>query len=114
MARAILHIIARHGQRILSSSPFTKYLLLTNVVVSGVIDFCGDVTAQRVVEKSKSTNWSRTRRMVTVSVVLCVPSHYWYIYLDRWFPLRRHVLKKVLLDVFAAGPVILSAFYLGS
>lgn len=115
MAGAILQIIARHGQRILSSSPFTKYLLVTNVVVGGVIDLCGDVIAQRVVEKSECTNWKRTARMVTVSIVLCVPGHYWYVYLDRWFPLRTslHVVKKVLLDVFAAGPFFLSAFYLG-
>lgn len=116
MAGAILRIISRHGQRILSSSPFTKYLFVTNIVVGGAIDFSGDLIAQKVVEKSDSTDWRRTGRMVTVAVALCVPGHFWYVYLDRRFPLRTlgHIVKKVLLDVFVAGPPFLSAFYLGT
>ena len=115
MSGAIFQIISRHGRRILSSSPFTKYLLVTNVVVGGVIDCCGDLIAQRVLEKSDSTSWSRNRRMITMAVVLSAPAHFWYLYLDRLFPLRTraHVVKKVLLDVFIAGPPFLSAFFLG-
>lgn len=115
MATVVLKRLSTCFQRVLSSPPFTKYLLATNMVLSAAIDLCGDVIAQRVVEKSKDTNWQRTGRMVVVSITLCVPAHYWYIRLDKWFPLRtrQQLLKKILLDVFAAGPFFLSAFFLG-
>lgn len=112
---ALLKRLSACARRILSSSPFTKYLLVTNIVVGAGIDFYGDVIAQRVVEKAERTNWNRTGRMMCVSTALTVPTHYWYIGLDRWFPLRtgRYLALKVLLDVFAAGPVFLAAFYVG-
>jgi hypothetical protein len=112
MTGSVLRLLAR---RILSSTPFTKYLFVTNVVVGGAIDFCGDLLAQRVVERSDSTNWKRTCRMAAMGMVLTMPCHFWYLYLDKWFPLRTraHVIRKVLLDGFVAGPPLLSAFFLG-
>ncbi len=115
MAGALLQRISSQGQRILSSPPFTKYLLLTNVVTGGVIDLCGDLIAQKVVEKSASTDWKRTGRMITVSMVFSVPCHFWYIFLEKLLPLRtgKHIFKKVMLDTFIAGPFFLSGFYVG-
>lgn len=116
----VLQRISRHFKGITfkgitSSAPFTKYLLVTNVLMGGSIDLCGDSIAQRIIEKSKSTNWSRSGRILAVSVSLCIPAHYWYQRLDKWFPLktRKHIAKKVILDVFAAGPFFISGFYLG-
>ena len=116
MAGMFLQRLSKYGQRLLSSTPFTKYLLVTNVVMGATIDCCGDVIAQRVVERSDVTNWKRSGRMATVSAALCVPAHFWYLWLERCFPLRtsRHIIKKVALDVLAAGPVFFSAFYLGT
>ena len=106
--------LSRHFKSITSSAPFTKYLLVTNVLMGGSIDLCGDNIAQRIIEKSKSTDWSRSGRIVAVSVSLCIPAHYWYQRLDKWFPLktRRHIAKKIILDLFAAGPFFISGFYL--
>lgn len=102
-------------QHFLSSPPFTKYLLVTNVLAGGAMDFCGDLITQKRVEKAESTNWNRSRRMVTVSLALGVPAHYWYVNLDRWFPLKtsRHIIRKVILDTFGAGPFFITGFYLG-
>lgn len=116
MAAVVLSRLSAHTRRILSSAPFTKYLLATNIVASVAIDACGDIIAQKLVEKSKSIDWQRNRRMMTVSMVLSIPNHYWYVnLLDKWFPLssRQHVVKKVLLDTFVGGPIFFSAFYLG-
>lgn len=108
-------LMSRRIKSLLGSAPFTKYLLVTNVLAGGAIDFCGDLLTQRGIEKAEATNWSRSRRMVTVSLMLGVPAHFWYISLDRWFPLRssRHITKKVLLDILGAGPFFISAFFLG-
>ena len=100
---------------ILVSPPFTKYLLATNVLFGGAIDFCGDFVTQRMIERGESTNWARSGRMVTVSLALGVPAHYWYLSLDRWFPLHsgRHIAKKILLDKFGGGPFFIAGFFLG-
>lgn len=116
MAAVVLSRLLTRVRRILSSAPFTKYLLATNMVASVAIDACGDMLAQKLVEKSKNIDWERNRRMMAVSMVLSIPNHYWYIYLDKWFPLssRKHVVKKVLLDTFVGGPAYFVAFYLGN
>lgn len=108
-------VLSRHLKSITSSAPFTKYLLVTNVLMGGCIDLCGDNICQRIIEKSKSTDWGRSGRIVAVSVSLCIPAHYWYQRLDKWFPLktRSHIAKKIILDVFAVGPFFISGFYLG-
>lgn len=100
---------------VLVSPPFTKYLLGTNVLFGGAIDFFGDFVTQRIIEKSESTNWERSRRMVAVSLSLGVPAHYWYLNLDKWFPLHsgRHIAKKILLDTFGGGPFFIAGFFLG-
>ena len=102
-------------RRILISPPFTKYLLVTNVLFGGAVDFLGDFVAQTKIEKAESTNWERSGRMVTMAFVLGVPAHYWYIRLDRWFPLnsQRHIIKKILLDSLGAGPFFIVGFFLG-
>ena len=102
-------------RRILVSPPFTKYLLATNVLFGGAIDFLGDFVAQRKIEKVESMNWERSGRMVTMGVVLGVPAHYWYLRLDRWFPLntRRHIGRKILLDSLLASPFFITGFFVG-
>lgn len=103
------------SRRLLSSPPFTKYLLLTNIVTGAIIDSCGDVVTQNKVEHAKKNDWSRTGRMGLMGLLLGTPYHYWYVYLDKWYPSHRagHVGRKVALDVFVCGPISIAIFYLG-
>lgn len=105
----------QHFRRILASPPFTKYLLVTNIVSGGTIDFVGDQITQRKLEGAESPDWSRTGRMVTIALLLGGPAHYWYIYLERWFPLKTSVqiAKKLVVDTLVGGPFFLSSFYVG-
>ncbi len=100
---------------LLSSSPFTKYLLVTNVASSGAIDFFGDFLTQKLIEKSESNDWKRNSRMGFVGLVLGLPLHYWYVNLDKWIPKNgvRQIAKKVILDVSIASPFCIVVFYVG-
>lgn len=113
--RLLLDRMMQHFQRILASPPFTRYLLVTNVVSGAIIDFTGDLITQKKVECAESTNWSRSGRMVTVGLVMSPLAHYWYIYLDRLFPLKspRSIAKKLAVDSLVGGPIFLGGFYLG-
>ena len=92
---------------------FDRYLLLTNTVVSGLLDALGDVLEQRL-ERVDPHNWARTRRMGTAGIVLGPVDHFWYRFLDSRFPARNPltVLKKVSVDMLAFGPVSIVIFYI--
>ena len=85
------------------------------MISSGIIDSTGDVVTQKVVEQAEKANLARAMRMGLMGVILGGPYHYWYIYLDKWFPLRKssHIAKKVVLDICVTGPFSIAAFYLG-
>ena len=104
-----------YGRRLLSSPPFTKYLFFTNVIASGVIDSAGDLVTQKGLERAERNDWYRTGRMGFMGLTLGIPYHYWYIYLDRWYPSQRaaHIGSKVLLDIFISGPISIALFYIG-
>lgn len=104
-----------HSRKILSSAPFTKHLLLTNVAAGCLLDSFGDSLTQRLVEHVEQYDWKRTARMGIVGLVFAPPYHYWYLYLERKFPTRtwRHMGGKVGLDIFIAGPICIALFYLG-
>ena len=102
-------------RRILDSPAFTKYLLVTNLVSGGTIDLVGDVITQKKLEGAETINWRRSGRMVAVAIMLGAPAHFWYLYLERVFPLRTlaQITKKLTVDVLVAGPFFVSGFYLG-
>lgn len=113
MARSLLW--KRIQRIVLTSPPFTKYLLVTNLLTGAAIDFTGDQITQRKLEKkeSGSVDWDRTGRMVSMSLLLGGPAHYWYLYLEKLYPLitKRQIAKKILVDILIGGPFFISAFY---
>lgn len=84
---------------------FSKYLLLTNAVVSVFLDGAGDFLQQRLIERTPVHDWDRTRRMATIGLILAPPDHYYYSWLDRRYPGKdaRTLAKKLLLDELTIG-----------
>ena len=108
--------VFRHNvKKLLSSKTFTKYLLFTNIAISGTVDFVGDFTEQRVVEVVQPHDWGRTGRMGLIGLLFGAPDHYWYKYLDTRYPGRDRlsVSRKVLLDLLIMGTLGTVAFYVG-
>ena len=84
---------------------FSKYLLLTNTVVSVALDGAGDFLQQRLFERTPDHDWERTGRMATIGLVLAPPDHYYYLWLDRRYPGKdpKTLAKKLLLDELTIG-----------
>ena len=92
---------------------FGRYLLVTNTVVSGLLDAVGDVLEQRL-ERVSPHDTPRTLRMGTVGLMLGPVDHFWYRFLDSRMPGRRSstVAKKVAVDTIIFGPVAIVFFYM--
>lgn len=92
---------------------FGRYLLVTNTVVSGLLDAVGDVLEQRL-ERVSPHDTPRTLRMGTVGLMLGPVDHFWYRFLDSRMPGRRSstVAKKVAVDTIVFGPVAIVLFYM--
>ena len=95
-----------------------KWLLVTNTTVTVGLSITGDVMQQcyQAKRKQKTVPWDRVRteRMAMSGLVIAPFVHYWYIYLDRWFPGRtfRVLCGKVILDQLVCSPVYLTLFLL--
>ena len=115
MNSTLFKMMMQQFRRILDSPAFTKYLLVTNVVSGGTIDLVGDVITQKKLEGAETINWRRSGRMMAVAIMLSAPAHFWYLYLERVFPLKTaaHMAKKLTADTVVAGPFLISGFYLG-
>lgn len=104
------------GWRRLLHAAFSRYLLLTNVVVSGATEGIGDLLEQRAVERSSARehDWPRTGRMMLVGLAFGPVDHYWYRFLDRYLPGRTAgiVAAKVMADMLVFGPTSIATFYL--
>ena len=101
--------------RRLVRAAFSRYLLLTNIALSGATDGAGDILEQRTVERSRAHDWPRTARMAIIGLAFGPLDHYWYRLLDRYLPGRtpRLVVAKVMADMVLMGPVSIVLFYLG-
>lgn len=94
---------------------FTRYLLVTNTVVSACSSGLGDSLQQQyelVRGRMETQNFVRTRNIALTGVPIGAACHYWYIYLDRCFPGRtlKTVAKKILLDQLVCSPVVIAIF----
>lgn len=100
---------------ILSHKMFTRYLVLTNVLVSGAIDGLGDFIEQKL-EHQDPIVWQRTGRMSVIGLAMGLPDHFWYKFIDRLYPRRTPgaVARKVALDILIMGPPHITAFYIGN
>ena len=94
---------------------FSRYLLLTNTVVSGVLEGLGDFLQQKL-ERKQNNDWQRTKRMTIIGLILGPPEHYWFRFLDKRFPGKspRIVAKKVFLDETVNGVFFLAVFFIGT
>ena len=92
-----------------------RYLLLTNTVVSVVVDGLGDVIEQKL-ERTCPYDWPRTLRMAATGLFLGPISHYWYRWLDRVLPGKGTVTiaKKITLEQFTIAPAEIASFYCGT
>ncbi|XP_041476047.1 mpv17-like protein 2 isoform X2 [Lytechinus variegatus] len=99
-----------------------KYLVWTNIASGGIILTCGDAVEQyREILKKRKQNkiqqWSfkRSGCMFAIGIALGPFNHYWYVYLDRFFPgvAASTVATKIVLDEIIASPVLTISFLVG-
>ena len=95
----------------------SRYLLLTNTAITIGLSCTGDALQQnhRKYKKERIRLDKKRSGSVALSGLLVGPfCHYWYLYLDRWFPGKtfRVIAKKLFVDQLICSPVVIGA-YLG-
>jgi len=98
---------------------FGKHLLLTNCVSCGGFFVIGDAIQQKIEmtqNPGQKFDYKRTMRLAVVGLTQGPPHHFWYLYLDRWFPGRSKqvVIKKILADQAVAAPFFAITFIYGA
>ena len=93
---------------------FSRYLLLTNTIVSCVLDGLGDYIEQRI-ERNETQDWQRTKRMAIMGLFFGPLDHYWYKLLDKRLPgaTVQIALKKVIIDEAVLGMSTTAIFFEG-
>ena len=96
------------------NSAFTRYLLVTNTVVTISLEGLSDCT-QQLIEGQETNDWARTRRMMVMGAFFGPVEHFWYRFLDSRLPgvSRTVVLKKVVLDEAVFGVSSILVFFFG-
>lgn len=104
---------------------FTRYLFVTNTVVTGSLLATGDCVTQTVEkaytkrEGDKSVrkhDWGRTGRMFTIGLMLGPFNHMWYNKLIEKIVTTggtKGALKRILADQICAGPFFCFSFFFG-
>ncbi|XP_064611446.1 mpv17-like protein 2 isoform X2 [Liolophura sinensis] len=101
----------RRGKHVM----FTRYLLVTNTVISACSSGLGDSLQQQyelTCRRMEAQNFVRTRNIALTGVPIGAACHYWYIHLDRCLPGRtfKTVAKKILLDQLVCSPIVIAIF----
>ncbi|GFO16326.1 mpv17-like protein 2 [Plakobranchus ocellatus] len=110
--RAIVTSV-KHSSRLLFSD---KLLLYTNTGLSVGLSVAGDIVQQKSKclkgENVKDWDKKRTVQMAASGLAVGPVVHYWYLYLDRWFPGRNaaSLIKKVILDQIVLSPIYITLF----
>ncbi|EDV97211.1 mpv17-like protein 2 [Drosophila grimshawi] len=94
-----------------------RFLLYTNVGISIGLSMMGDTLEQSFERyKDQIDGWNRTRtvRMGISGLTVGFVCHYWYQYLDYYYPKRtlKTVVYKILLDQFICSPFYIGVFFL--
>ncbi|XP_030373340.1 mpv17-like protein 2 [Scaptodrosophila lebanonensis] len=94
-----------------------RYLLYTNLGISIGLAMVGDQMEQGYECWSGHIDkWDRTRtiRMGISGFTVGIVCHYWYQYLDQFYPKRtlRAVVHKILLDQFICSPFYITVFFI--
>ena len=92
-----------------------KYLLLTNMAITASLSSVGDIMQQSYeIAIHRQENWNKTRtfHVSITGLVLGPPCHFWYKFLDHYFPGRalRVIIKKLVLDQIFCAPVMIFLF----
>ena len=78
---------------------FRRHLLVTNTVLCGAFYLLGDAIEQRreiTLNPGRRFDFERNLRLGVVGLIQGPPHHYWYIYLDNFFP--RTEICSILLE----------------
>ncbi|XP_075162298.1 mpv17-like protein 2 [Haematobia irritans] len=103
--------------RLLWRNVFGKYLLVTNILGSGILMVVGDVAAQEIEhrkgEKSERFDLSRIGRMFIVGALLGPLHHYVYAWMDKVMPIAnlKNIVKKILIDQLIMSPACILIFF---
>ena len=104
--------------RVIWRNIFGKYLLVTNIVGSGVLMVFGDVVAQEIeyrrgLPDAKRYDWARIGRMFIVGALQGPLHHYVYNWMDKVMPVAnfRNVIKKILIDELVMSPMCIFIFF---
>ena len=94
---------------------FSRYLLITNTALTVCLSGTGDILEQRYeIYKKRQDVWEpmRTAQICTTGLFIGPMCHFWYLFLDKYFPGRalRMVAKKILIDQIVFSPVNISGF----
>ncbi|ALC43900.1 CG32263 [Drosophila busckii] len=97
---------------------FGKYLLITNVLGSGLLMVVGDVIAQeyeyrRGLKQQDRFDGARMYRMFVAGALQGPLHHYVYNWMDRIMPQRtfRNILNKILIDQLFMSPACILIFF---
>ncbi|KAH8296822.1 hypothetical protein KR054_011752, partial [Drosophila jambulina] len=100
------------------SNMFGKYLLVTNVVGSGLLMVVGDVVAQeyeyrRGLRQQDRYDTGRMYRMFVAGALQGPLHHYVYNWMDRVMPVRSmvNIMKKILIDQLVMSPACILIFF---
>lgn len=115
MCAAAAHSSLKHVVTIIKVLFSKKYLLYTNTGISVIMSCAGDGLQQKYqVLQKEIPGWDKRRsRDVGITGFMFGPfCHYWYQYLDRWFPghTAAIVAKKLIVDQLICSPVVISSF----
>lgn len=104
--------------RVIWKNIFGKYLLVTNIVGSGVLMVFGDVVAQEIefrrgLPDAKRYDWARIGRMFIVGALQGPLHHYVYNWMDKIMPVAnfKNVIKKILIDELIMSPLCIFIFF---
>ncbi|KAH8380343.1 hypothetical protein KR009_010123 [Drosophila setifemur] len=100
------------------SNMFGKYLLITNVLGSGILMVVGDVIAQeyeyrRGLRKQDRFDTDRMYRMFVAGALQGPLHHYVYNWMDRIMPARtfQNIIKKIMIDQLFMSPACILIFF---
>ncbi|XP_023173987.1 mpv17-like protein 2 [Drosophila hydei] len=104
--------------KLLWSKMFGKYLLVTNVLGSGILMAVGDVIAQEYeyrhgLSQHNGYDGARIFRMFVAGSVQGPFHHFIYNWMDRVMPHRtmRNIINKILIDQIVMSPICILLFF---
>ncbi|CAL1541644.1 unnamed protein product [Lymnaea stagnalis] len=112
--RPVFRSLQRSGRLLFSP----KYLLFTNTGLSVSVSIGGDLIQQNYqrIQNDPDKFWDikRTGKMAASGLAFGPLVHYWYFYLDKWFPARTlgSLFKKIALDQLCFSPICVTVFLL--